>query len=157
MSNVLSDPSVVALLRAYLDAVTLSEPLQGRIWRASQLTLTQVRALRRLAKAPKSLGELGAELGLTPPSVTRVVDRLEERGLVERSRDAPDRRRVVAAIRPAGLRLVTSVPLLEESAIRSAAERLTPAQRARIAAALEEFAVAVRAAEEAEPAGVPVA
>ncbi len=141
-------PTVQALLRAYLDAVTLSEPLQGRIWAAAQLTLTQVRALRRLAREPKSLGQLGADLGLTPPSVTRVIDRLEERGLIERRRDAADRRKVVAAILPAGLRLVTSVPLLDESAIRKAAEILAPADRERIAAALEEFVRAVRGAEE---------
>ncbi|MBU6423231.1 MAG: MarR family transcriptional regulator [Chloroflexi bacterium] len=137
-------PAVQALLRAYLDAVTLSEPLQGRIWASAQLTLTQVRALRRLASEPKPLGQLGAELGLTPPSMTRVVDRLEERGLIERRRDVTDRRKVVAAILPAGLRLVTSVPLLEESPIRRAAEALPPAARDRIAAALEEFVSAVR-------------
>lgn len=144
------EASVVALLRAYLDAVTLSEPLQGRIWAASELTLTQVRALRRLAKEPKSLGELGAALGLTPPSMTRVSDRLEARGLIERRRDPSDRRKVVAAILPAGLRLVTSVPLLEKSTIRTAAQRIAPAQRERIAAALAEFAAAVREVEQQE-------
>jgi DNA-binding MarR family transcriptional regulator len=155
-SDTVDDPSIQALLRAYLDAVTLSEPLQGRIWAASQLTLTQVRALRRLAREPKPLGELGAELGLAPPSVTRVIDRLEERGLIERRRDASDRRRVVAAILPAGLRLVTSVPLLEASAIRQAAERIAPADRARIARALIEFAEAVRAVEQAGAQPEPV-
>jgi DNA-binding MarR family transcriptional regulator len=158
MATTKAAPSVRALLRAYLDAVTLSEPLQGRIWRASQLTLTQVRALRRLAKGPKALGELGTELGLTPPSVTRVVDRLEERGLIERRRDASDRRKVVAAILPAGVRLVTSVPLFEASAIRRAAESLAPADRERIARALEDFTRAARLAqaEEGEPESVPI-
>ena len=148
MASIPKDPGISALLRAYLDAVTLSEPLQGRIWAASQLTLTQVRALRRLAKEPKSLGQLGTELGLTPPSTTRVVDRLEERELIERRRDASDRRRVVAAILPAGLRLVTSVPLLDNSSIKRAAEALAPQDRERIAAALEDFARTVRAIEE---------
>ena len=144
------DPTVVALLRAYLDAVTLSDPLQGRIWAASQLTLTQVRALRRLAKEPKSVGELGVELGLTPPSTTRIVDRLEERKLIERRRDPTDRRRVVAAILPAGEQLVTSVPLLEKSAIRRAAELMTATDRERVAAAFEAFTHAVRALEREE-------
>jgi len=130
--------------------VTLSEPLQGRIWRASQLTLTQVRALRRLASGPKALGELGADLGLTPPSVTRVIDRLEERGLIERRRDPSDRRRVDAAILPAGLRLVTSLPLLADTAIHAAAERLDPSDRDRIARALIEFVAAVRALEHSD-------
>ncbi len=148
-----AETSVSELLRAYLDAVTLSESLQGRIWAASQLTLTQVRALRRLAKEPKSLGELGAELGLAPPSVTRVVDRLEERGLIERRRDGPDRRRVVAVILPAGQRLVTSVPLVDGTSIREAAERLPASERGRIAAAFRTFTAAVQALEGTTPAG----
>lgn len=146
-SDPAAESSVPELLRAYLDAVTLSEALQGRIWAASQLTLTQVRALRRLANEPKSLGELGAELGLAPPSVTRVIDRLEERGLIERRRDGPDRRRVVAVILPAGQRLVTSVPLLDGTSIREAAERLPASERRRIAAAFRAFTAAVQAVE----------
>jgi DNA-binding MarR family transcriptional regulator len=142
-----TDPAVVPLLRAYLDAVTLSEPLQGRIWAASELTLTQVRVLRRLAKEPRSVGELGAGLGLTPPSMTRIVDRLEERKLITRRRDPTDRRKVVAAILPAGERLVTSVPLLEKSAIRRAAETMGSSDRERIRAAFEDFTRTVRSLE----------
>ena len=150
--------SVGALLRAYLDVVTLAEPLQGRIWATAELTLTQVRALRRIARQPKALGELGAELGLAPPSVTRVIDRLEERGLIERRRDPADRRKVVAQVLPAGLRLVTSVPLLDKTAIHRAAETLPPNARERIARALEDFVSAVRVAEqeESEPLEAPV-
>src|ERR1700694_2582911 len=85
------DESDVRLLRAYLDAVTLSEALQPRIWHAAELTLAQVRVLRRLAKQPRSLGQLGADLVLAPPSMTRLVDRLEERGLIERRRDEEGR------------------------------------------------------------------
>ena len=142
-----TDPAVVPLLRAYLDAVTLSEPLQGRIWAASELTLTQVRVLRRLAKEPRSVGELGAGLGLTPPSMTRIVDRLEERKLITRRRDPTDRRKVVAPILPACERLVTSVPLLEKSAIRRAAETMGSSDRERIRAAFEDFTRTVRSLE----------
>lgn len=136
------------LLRAYLDAVTLAEPLQSQVWASAQLTLTQVRALRRLAKEAKPLGQLGAELGLTPPSVTRLVDRLEERGLIERRRDGADRRRVVAAILPAGQKLIDTVPLFRSSTIFAAAERLSGAERQRIADALNAFTQVVRAFEE---------
>ena len=151
-----ADPTVRELLRAYLDAVTASEPLQGRIWAASQLTLTQVRALRRLAKESKPLGQLGGELGLAPPSITRLVDRLEERGLIERRRDAADRRKVVGAILPAGRRLISSLPQLERSPIGDAVLQLRPSDRKRIAAAFAEFVRAVRAAEETEAEPVAV-
>jgi DNA-binding MarR family transcriptional regulator len=40
-------------------------------------------------------GELAKATGLTTASITGVVDRLEEAGLVHRERDASDRRRVV--------------------------------------------------------------
>ena len=55
----------------------LSEEIQTRVWRAAELTLSQVRALRRLADEPKPLGQLGLELGLAPPSITRLADRLD--------------------------------------------------------------------------------
>ena len=142
------DASAAHLLRAYLDAVTLSEALQTRLWHAAELTLAQVRVLRRLAKAPRSLGQLGADLVLAPPSMTRLVDRLEERGLIERRRDYADRRKVLATITPEGRRLVSAIPFLEGTPIRTAVDRMTSADRERIAAAIREFNGAVAQAEE---------
>ena len=143
-----SNDSDVRLLRAYLDSVTLSEALQTRIWHVAQLTLAQVRALRKLAKQPRSLGQLGAELVLAPPSVTRLVDRLEERGLIERRRDDDDRRKVLANLTAEGRRLVGEIPLLEGTPIRTAVERMTVADRTRIATAMRDFTAAVRQVEE---------
>ncbi|HZK72751.1 MAG TPA: MarR family transcriptional regulator [Clostridia bacterium] len=142
------DDSAKRLLSAYLDAVTLSESLQTRIWHAAELTLVQVRVLRRLAKHPQSLGQLGTELALEPPSITRLVDRLEERGLIERQRDLEDRRKVVATLTDEGRRLVSATPFLEGTAIRISAERMKVADRERIGAALRDFNAAVRLVED---------
>jgi DNA-binding MarR family transcriptional regulator len=79
-----------------------------------------------------------------------LVDRLEERGLLERSRNEEDRRKVLAALTPKGKRIVSAVPpLLEGSAIRSAVEQMSPGELARIAAAFRDFSTSVRRAEEA--------
>lgn len=142
------DDSDIRLLRAYLDAVTLSEALQTRIWHAAELTLVQVRVLRRLAKQPRSIGSLGVDLMLAPPSMTRLIDRLEERGLIERRRDDEDRRKVLATITDEGRRLVSAIPFLEGTPIRTAVARMTVAERERIAAAMREFNAAVMKAEE---------
>jgi DNA-binding MarR family transcriptional regulator len=142
------DDSAAHLLRAYLDAVTLSEALQTRIWHAAELTLAQVRVLRRLAKEPRSLGHLGADLMLAPPSMTRLVDRLEERGLIERRRDDEDRRKVVATLTKKGTQLVSAIPFLEGTPIHTAVDRMTVADRERIAAAIRDFNAAVRQVEE---------
>ena len=47
-------------------------------------------------------GELSARLVRHDPDVTRMLDRLEARGLVERSRDTVDRRVVLARLTEAG-------------------------------------------------------
>ncbi|MCJ7710122.1 MAG: MarR family transcriptional regulator, partial [Chloroflexi bacterium] len=45
-------------------------------------------------------------LGVTLPTVSGVVDRLAERGLIARRADPSDRRRVVVGIMPAGVELL---------------------------------------------------
>jgi len=143
-----SDDSRLRLLRAYLDAVTLSEAIQTRIWHAAELTLAQARVLRRLAKEPRSLGQLGTDLLLAPPSMTRLADRLEERGLIARSRDAEDRRKVLVTLTAEGRRLVSAFPIFEGTPIRAAVDRMTVGDRERIAAAMREFSAAVIKVEE---------
>jgi DNA-binding MarR family transcriptional regulator len=71
--------------------------LAGGIAAASGLHPTDVNALRILDAAsshPVTVSRLGAHLGLSSGAVTALVDRLEGHGMVRRSRDAADRRRV---------------------------------------------------------------
>ena len=51
------------------------------------------------------LGKMSERLMVHPASITNTVDRLEERGLVVRRRDDRDKRRILAAITPAGRRI----------------------------------------------------
>lgn len=95
-----------AALTAYLDAVAILESFQSKLWREAHLTLTQARLLRSLREGPIGQSELGRLLNLSPASVTRLIDRLEERGLIARERDPGDRRRVAVRLLPAGRRLV---------------------------------------------------
>lgn len=53
-----------------------------------------------------TLGELAARMAVTPPAVTKRVDALTGRGLVERLPDAVDRRAVRARLTAAGRELV---------------------------------------------------
>jgi DNA-binding MarR family transcriptional regulator len=143
-------PTLVAVIHGYLDVVALAEEVQARVWQDAELTLVQIRALRSLVREPKPLGQLGADLRLSPTSVTRLIDRLEQAGLAVRLDDSQDRRRVVAAPTDAGRDVVSAVPLLEYSDIRAAMERLAPAERQRIATAFTDFVAAVRETQLAE-------
>lgn len=49
---------------------------------------------------PMSAGELASRLGLTTGAVTRVIDRLVERGFAQRVADPADRRRVLVDLTP---------------------------------------------------------
>jgi DNA-binding MarR family transcriptional regulator len=64
------------------------------------MSFGRTRAIRRLARAPMSMGELAAALGIDPPNATVLVDDLEAQGLVRRRAHPTDRRtKVVEATR----------------------------------------------------------
>lgn len=70
-----------------------------------QLTFPRYEALMLLLYSRKGalpLGKMGDRLQVHRASITNVVDRLEEQGLVERLPQATDRRSVLARITPEG-------------------------------------------------------
>jgi DNA-binding MarR family transcriptional regulator len=73
------------------------------------VTLTQLSAMATLRKSgPMSAGELAACERVQPPSMTKVLANLEERGLVRREVHPTDRRQAVIDITPAGEELLDS-------------------------------------------------
>jgi DNA-binding MarR family transcriptional regulator len=56
------------------------------------LSFGKTRALRRVARRPRSMKELAGLLGVDPPNLTPMVDELERSGLVERRVHPSDRR-----------------------------------------------------------------
>ncbi len=68
-----------------------------------------LRILRGAGPGGATCCEIGERMITRDPDVTRLVDRLEKRGLVARSRDAKDRRVVVQRISAEGLRLLAGL------------------------------------------------
>ncbi len=67
------------------------------------LTLTQLSTLGTLRRrGPVTLGELAAAEQVQPPTMTRVVSDLEDRGLVVREPDEKDRRLVIVRLTRGG-------------------------------------------------------
>jgi len=76
------------------------------------LTPSQYNVLRILRGAgPEGLacGEIAARMLTRDPDMTRLLDRLDKRGLVSRVRNTRDRRVVVTRITAAGLKLLASL------------------------------------------------
>src|SRR5208337_5346615 len=67
------------------------------------LSMARTKMLRRLhEQGPTRQSVLAADFGLSPHSITDVVDALERQGLAERRPDATDRRAKLVAITEAG-------------------------------------------------------
>jgi homoprotocatechuate degradation regulator HpaR len=102
---------------------------------AHDLTEQQWRVLRVLAEhAGLTMGDLAGRAALLKPSLSRIVGRLEERGLVERAREEQDLRRARLTMTMAGRRLVREIAPRSEQRYRDieaayGAERLAELHR----------------------------
>jgi DNA-binding MarR family transcriptional regulator len=102
-----SSPEEAAFLDLLRTADLLTRGAFG-ILKAEDLSLTQYNVLRILRGAPQGLacGEIARRMITRDPDVTRLLDRLEKRGLIARTRESHDRRMVVVRIAPEGRKLV---------------------------------------------------
>jgi MarR family transcriptional regulator, organic hydroperoxide resistance regulator len=93
------------------------------------LTYPQFLAMLALYEGtPRTVGELGLELGMDNGTLTPLLKRLQSAGLVTRTRDQQDERRVLIDLTEAGEALrevVCSVPEKIETACRLTHEHLT--------------------------------
>jgi DNA-binding MarR family transcriptional regulator len=139
-------------LRTYWEAVSLAEPLLISLWRSSGLTLTQMRILHALARQTTSAGDLARTVGVKASSLTRLLDRLEERGLVVRQVDPDDRRRLSVSITTAGRDFLNRAPTApaNASAFVAGVRELSEAEALAFTEALRRFIDGVRAARERE-------
>jgi len=105
---------------AFLDLLRTSDMLSRRlvgVLKPAELSMTQYNVLRILRGAHEGLpcGEIAGRMITRDPDITRLLDRMEKRGLVSRCRETKDRRMVLTRITPAGLKALTELdePVLE--------------------------------------------
>lgn len=108
------------------------------------LAVIEYRALRICAGGPARATDLTRRLGLTPSGGTELIDRLERRRLVRRSRNATDRRSVLVVLTPEGTRLVSSARAARTAYFRKLAGTLPAERRAQLRSELEALLAAVQ-------------
>jgi len=96
---------------AFVDLLRTTDLLSRglvQVLKTEDLSATQYNVLRILRGAPEGLacGEIASRMITRDPDVTRLLDRLEKRRLISRSRESKDRRTVMARITPEGLALL---------------------------------------------------
>ncbi len=98
------------------------------------LTFPQFMALLSLERTqePCRMGPLAAATMQSAASMTAIVDRLLERGLVERRRDPNDRRSVVVSLTEAGRELIGRVRADRRHVVKQVLAHLTPEEQSRL-------------------------
>ena len=99
--------------------------------------------------APLSPGQLGAELNLSSPATSALLDRLERVGHVRRERDTADRRRVVLHTEAQGMQVAVDFFVPLGRALRAVMDDFGPDELATVQRFLEAAVAAVEDARRA--------
>jgi DNA-binding MarR family transcriptional regulator len=133
----LQEEVVLALTRT---ADRLAVPMT-EILRDASLSLSQYNVLRILRGAGEDglpCGEISERMVRRDPDLTRLLDRLETRGLATRSRSTADRRVVRASITGEGLRLLAALDEPLETTVKKTLAHMTRARLEALRDLLEE-------------------
>lgn len=105
----LANRSWESLLTAH--AVLMRDFASESVWREHGVTMREYDVLYTLAKCdePARIGEVQRHVLLSQPALSRMVDRLVARGLIERIEDEADGRAVRVRLTPAGAELQRAV------------------------------------------------
>lgn len=123
-----SDAGLASALRVSLARLTRRLRRQAA---AHTLTPTQFATLAAVERhSGITPGELAELEKVQPPSMTRVIAALEERGLVARSPHPTDRRQVTVAVTDAAKALLKEERRLKEAWLTQRLKELTPEERA---------------------------
>lgn len=101
------------------------------VWREHELTMREYDVLYTLSKCeePARMGELQQGVLLSQPALSRLVDRLEARGLVKRVHDQADGRAVRVGLTEAGVELQRTVGRSHARSVERAMRTLTPEEQ----------------------------
>ncbi len=90
---------------------------------------TALRALKQYTRPGCTLNELAEAANQVPATMTGIVDRLVERGLVERQRDTQDRRALRLFLTDGGDNLLDQIDALQNAQVRKVMEHFSKAER----------------------------
>lgn len=99
---------------------------------------------------------IAKEIYLSPSTVVGVLDRLEEKGLIERARDRTDRRRVYISLTEKGRTLAQTAPSPLQDRLTDSLSNLEDSDKSTIAKSLEKVVDLMEEAGIAQGPGEPL-
>lgn len=116
------------------------------------VSMTHLHVMWRLEESGVlPMSRLAEYLDVSLSNATGLVDRMAERGLIERTRLEDDRRVVLVGLTPAARATLEEIQIMKQDLMHSVLKRLDGDQLDRLHAALSDFRGAVRAEEIEHP------
>jgi len=109
------------------------------------ISMTHLNVMWRLEESGElPMSRLAEFLDVGLSNATGLVDRMEERGLVERTRESDDRRVVLVGLTPLGQATLDEIQIMKRDLMSQILDRLDAAQLDRLRAALTDLRWAIR-------------
>lgn len=89
----------------------------------------EARLLWKIGPSPKTLSSLASEMGLTLPTMTVAVQKLQKKGYVLKERSKEDGRAVLISLTDKGKRMAHIYHYVQENAARGASANFTEAEK----------------------------
>ncbi|MGD8413034.1 MAG: MarR family transcriptional regulator [Candidatus Latescibacterota bacterium] len=132
------ETEIIAAIRRIMRAIELRS---RQLLDQTGVTGPQLAALQLAAQIENaSASAISRHLHLSRSTVTGVLDRLQNRGLIRRNQNARDRRGNVIEVTPRGRDLLASAPPLLQDQFRQKLEQLEDWEQTSILAALQRLA-----------------
>jgi DNA-binding MarR family transcriptional regulator len=132
-------------LAGYAQLVQLLSAAHAPEFPDPHVTMAQMRVLMLLSAVGEArMSDLAHQLGISPSTLSSLVDRLIEAGLATRREDSRDRRSVLVTLAPAGSKMLDQFNELGADALRSLLEQLDGSEIVTVNKAIELLVAAAR-------------
>ena len=141
----LTDDETIERVIAEIGRLNMTlEPLRIQAWESYGVTVTQLRVMHlvRQMGAP-SQRDLTLVLKISGPTLSGMMDRLIQRGVIERRDDDLDRRITRVSLTPEGDNVLCALEQAGHAVLGEALGAIGPAARQRLARDLAAFATAI--------------
>jgi DNA-binding MarR family transcriptional regulator len=138
VSNPSSLPDIQGVVNSLRRITKAIHEFSKAVDREFGITGPQLWAMRTISETGScSAGDLASRLCVHPSTITGVIQRLEDKRLIDRQKRADDRRAVVLTLTPAGKKLLERAPHPAQGQLVNALAQFPPEDVAKLRAMLD--------------------
>lgn len=147
--NAPDDPRIMGIVQNFRVAVRAVQAHSAWVERQFGVSAAQLWALWETDRSPGlSVSEIARRLSIKPSTASNLLDKIEAKGLLRRSRQGPDQRVVQLFATEAGVQLLETAPLPAQGFLMDAATRMEEKQLNKLSQGLKALVDILHAKDE---------